>query len=328
MKAENRAAMNEGGDILVSKGWFTAFGIFQILLGSVLALVLLAILATATNSLNQGSAAFRTFYLLLVALTYTGLSALFISCGIGIMKPRRWAHRLMGIVSWIWLVCGAAGFVFALFAVSPVLRGALSEQGLPASAVSLAVALVFSISAVIYLVFPGSLSLFYSLRSVRRTVYRLDPLPSWVDACPPSVLGLSFLYAITSLTMLAVVPLGVFPFFGRAATGIAGSALFLMTAAICAWLAYGFYRLDAKAYWASVATTLIWGTSGVLTFAGGGFEGFYRAAGYTTESLALMRGYNLGPGTMAIFTALSVLAFLAYLWWVRRSFFPATEANS
>ena len=309
----------------VPRGWFTAVGIVQILLGAVLALLMVASVAMSSMVQAQGPSGHRWFSLLVTMITYGGLAALFIACGAGILKPRRWAHRLMNIVSWLWLASDAIGFVVMTLFLPGMLRGNFAEQGLPESTAGTVLTVVFVVFSILCLAVPGLVALFYSLRSVRRTVDSLDPKPSWTDACPPSVLGLAGLYALGALMSLAAFPIGAFPLFGLVISGFPASVLILASAGFSAWLAYGCYRLRPAAFWSSAASTVLMSASAVATFISSGLERFYAAAGYGPEQADMMRQFGLGAPAISWTVVVSALGFLAYLWFVRKHFLDNTE---
>jgi len=170
---------------------------------------------------------------------YYILAAVLIPLGYGHLRLRRWVRPLSLAALWGWLAIGAPLAPVVLF----VLLGA-KELG-PAGAIAAAVVLALS-----YLALPWIMIRFYRGRNVRITLEARDPGGSWVESIPTPVLTLSGLYLFFALMLhLPILFNGLFPLFGRFATGLPGIAALDLSILVLGWLAWGTIRQRRWAWW-------------------------------------------------------------------------------
>jgi hypothetical protein len=300
------------------------FGILQLLMGGGCLLFLL-LLGLSALLPRPPEAEMGTRALLPALGVYLLLSVWFVTMGIGSIRARRWARALILIAAWVWLVSGVMGMGFLGVFWDSMARSMAANGQVPAGVVSAILAVMVVVMAVIYLVIPGALVLFYGRRDVKETCERLDPAPRWTDRCPLPVLAMSLLMG----TGAVCLPLGgcyhwPMPFFGAVLTGVQGAAVSLALLLAMAWLAWLAWRLDVRAWWGSLALVVAWSASAMLTFSRLGLMQFYTRMEIPAAQLAQMRpiAEAMDPAMIPL-SAVWALALLGYLLYVRR-FFPRT----
>jgi hypothetical protein len=304
--------------------WLVVFGIVEILLGGLCALMVPAYLAiVALEGAGPGvggPASLRTaipslsFYLL--------LAVVFVWLGIGSLLARRWARTLMLMVSWIWLLCGVVVMAaFVLFA--PVLIDLLTFDASGSATLTwAAMAIVTGLLAVLYVVLPGVFVLFYRSPSVQATCEMRDPRTAWTERCPQPVLALSLSHALLAWFLLGMVAYDwAVPVFGVVWSGWRGAAVVLVCVGWCLYLAWGTYKLRVGAWWLAMALAIATTVSAVVTFRRVGEMAWYAAMGLPPEQLALLREILetrswVTSASLVVFGA----AWVAYLLRVARYF--------
>jgi MFS family permease len=306
------------------RGGMIGFGIVMIIAGCVCALfVPLMLLGQALAARTAGTAP-AYFTILPAVVLYAVLAVAFVWLGIGSILVRRWARALSLIVGWLWLVSGAMGTVMAAF-VLPKAFGAQQPSGaqLPDSFRVMVMVLTFGMLAVIMVVLPALLVLFYGNRHVKATCEARDPVRRWTDACPLPVLALSLVLGVGVLSMFPML-LGfhaVVPFFGTLASGTAGTALLLAMMAVWGYCAWATYRLKPAVWWLLVAGFGLLMISSVLTFSRVDPIEMYRLMGYPEAQLAqIEKATVLGRRTMLLFMLVGTVPFLGYLLYLRKFF--------
>lgn len=297
------------------------FGVIEILLGAAsafIALLTLLVASIASPDTGWGSLLSGLFFYALLAVCFVWL-------GIGSILCRRWARTLLLILAWSWLVAGLT-MAAVLAAVLPQMASmlGLDAQGLVAM---LAVLAVLGLPLV---VIPSALVLFYQSRHVQATFEARDPRPRWTDACPLPVLTTAVWLALGALSVVPVIFGGsaFVPLFGRLVSGRPAALWLLAGAGVSLWLAWGFWRLQRFALWASLALTLLAAVSATATFARVDFLEVYRLMGYPQEQIDAIRQIGLlGGPTMAWMMALLGVATCAFLVWLKK-FFPASSSST
>lgn len=309
----------------------TVFGILTLLLGCVCALfvplMLLGQLAAAKT--QQGSPNMAA--MLPGMLMYGGLAVALIWLGIGSIKARRWARALLLIFSWCWLVMGAFVMIFMGFLLPRVLEGVSSagasngttNHALPPGTVGVMMIVMFGIFSIIFVLLPAVWIYFYKSRHVKATCEARDPVMRWTDACPLPVLA-SCVWAMFSVPMMLLMPLaahGVVPFFGIFLTGMAGTAIYLLIAAIWAYAAWLMYQLKPLGWWLLLVVMGLFLVSSLMTYARHDVLEMYQLMGYPQAQIDQMQKMGLMSGNrMGWVTALSVLPWLGYLIFIKKYF--------
>jgi hypothetical protein len=311
-------------------GTLVAFGIFELLIGAICCLLVVFLLAGAVlmarapvpssgvqpMSLQQAAGA---------ALFYVLAAVGFAILGVGSIRARRWARTLSLIVAWMWLAGGCMGILFLILAGKGLFSSNPAMATLGPQAVPFFVGCMVVGFGALFILLPGLLVLGYGHPNVKATVEAKDPVVRWTDRCPAPVLALSLGFAFNVLFL----PLGfpyrnAFPFFGTVVTGAAGALLRLALAGICAFLAWGFYRLRTAAWWGALALWLFGIPSSFLSFRNpAGLRELYTKMGYPSAQVdQMIRLYQglFGDQTLLVLLGVVIFASLAYLLWVRRYF--------
>lgn len=252
------------------------FGALQILLGLFSFLLLLRTAATARVNVAQSLffISVVTFYLVVT--------------GIGSMRGRRWARALIAAVSGAWTVLGVFGFAL----LSIVFRQAPSAG-------------MLALFAIVGIVLPLALTLFYSSRDTALTADELDPKFRWTDRAPVPVLALCAVLAFSSVEMLINSGKETFSFFGQPLAGAPAALAMIAFGILFAHLTIQAYRLRESAWWVLLLLHVIGGVTSVMAL---------------PRSTVLLN-------QPALWTAIAAgwLAYLGFLLYVRRYFGLRTE---
>jgi hypothetical protein len=282
------------------------FGILQIIFGSVCALIVpimifgMIALAVAGEDAAEGVG---VRMVIPGILFYMLLAVWFIWVGIGSVKARRWARALILISSWVWLISGAWGFVFMLLFL-PNMYDQMGETGqIPMEMVIVMKWVMMAFMAVFYVIIPGLLVLFYRGKHVKATCEYRDPQVRWTDKCPLPVLGVSLVcaFCVVSMPYMGAYKWTV-PFFGVVLSGIPGAMVILVLTLLLAYIAWGAYKLDMKAWWCALVVLVCWFFSAIITFSCVSIESFYDKMDLPEQTLEIMKQYStLWGSTMGLF---------------------------
>jgi hypothetical protein len=315
------------------KAGLIAFGLLQLAIGGLCALLvpLMLLGAKLSAAAGQPGAPQAGLKSLVPTLTLYGLGAAwFIWLGIGSMLARRWARALIAASSWLWFASGTGGFLTMLVLLPDLFAQMGSAGQIPSRVASVIKVFLLAFMAVIYIAIPLSLALFYSSGSAKATCERRNPARAWTDACPLPVLAAVLLFGLWAVSLLGLGGYDwALPFFGAILRGPSGAAAALALSALAAYLAWGAYRLDRRAWAASVALVLVLALSVALTFARHSLSDYYAAMGLPAEQARLVTAF--GATHARFFAGLSALwfaAFLGYLLYTRRFYPPAPTRTS
>ena len=313
------------------------FGILSLIVGGICALAAmltpLGLLMARAAPRPAGVPAPDLRSLFAAVLLYALIAAVFIWAGVGSVRAKRWVRPVMVSVGWTWLLLGVSGMVYWLLALGDIdaIMAASNPGGppLPAGLRTAVVAFVTIFMAVIYLVVPGLYVWFYRSPHVRATLDHYDPSPAWTDRCPQPVLALSVGLGFAAVLSLTFLPYAVFPAFGVILTGPAAIAVILASAVVLAWLAWETFLLKPRAWWATIALSILLPLAAGVTLLRVNPLDLYRAAGFPEEQLVMLgRMQSLhGPGA-AIVTLVVGAACLAYVVYLRKHFFAPIDRHS
>jgi hypothetical protein len=302
------------------------FGILTILLGCLAGLfVPLMLIGQAMSAKATGTAA-PISTILPAVFIYGILAVALVWLGIGSIKARRWARALLLIFSWSWLVMGLFVLVFMAFLVPKMLanlpaNGTTGQPAAPQAAMVGEMIGMFLVFGVAFVILPAVWTFFYNSRHVKATCETRDPVTRWTDACPLPVLGFC-LWLLFGVPMLLIMPLaghGVMPFFGMFLTGVPGTLLCLVVAAIWSYAAWSLYKLDQRGWWLILIALCVFMLSALLTFARHDLIEMYQLMGYPQAQIEQMQKSGLLVGNrMTWLMAFSVLPFLGYLLFIKR----------
>lgn len=203
-----------------------------------------------------------------VAALYFIAAIVFIVLGIASIRARRWAREVWLSLSWIWLLTGICSLVVSCFMLPILLRDIGGDAGLAGEDVVLITVITLAALAVLYVVLPAAMVLFYRSPHVAATCRARDPRPQWTDNLPQRLLTLTLLWLLFAASVVVMPAYSwVLPVFGLIWTGGAGALGWLISTAVFVALAWG---TSQKRFWAwqgAMALTVIAAGSTVVTFA-------------------------------------------------------------
>jgi hypothetical protein len=307
------------------------FGVFQIILGLLAALMIpLVALGAFMSRLGPGGAMRPGQFISSVA-TYASLAAALMILGVGSMQMKRWARALTLVTSWYGMITGALVTVLMTAALPVAMRSALAQaqQNVPSPspalstgvmAVILTIIIIFA--AVFLVLVPIAFIIFYSRQDVAETCRRRDPVERWTDRTPLPVLGASVVLAIGAIYLFLVgVTTPLFPFFGRYLTGVPAAVCFLVTAALDAYIAMALFRLQSVGWWIAVLTVPIRLLSMALTYARADMMQAYSKIGMSDAQLKILNSNPMFRGHIFLWWGLmSMVVLFSYLLWLKRYF--------
>jgi hypothetical protein len=307
------------------RGGLIAFGVIQILLGSLCALMVpfMAVVMFAAIGLEGEEAESLSAGAIVPGiLFYVGAAVWFIWMGIGSVMARRWARALVLVTSWLWLVGGAMGVVCMAFLMPQMLSQMGEAEGMTGGVEIVFEVVMFGFMTVFYVALPAAFVLFYGSRHVKATCESVDARVRWTDRCPLPVLAISLVAGLWALCLplMGIVGWAV-PFFGVVLGGLPAAAAIVGSAALLVYVAWGACRLRVAAWWSAVGLVMAWGLSSAVTFSRVGLIEFYEKMNLPAESLDLMRTFSPRMDRwMVISMVVWVAALLGYLAFAKRFF--------
>ena len=305
------------------------FGVFQIVMGLLAALMIPFLMLGAFMSRLTPGAAMRPGQYISGVATYAFLAAALLALGIGSTQAKRWAYALTLVTSWYWLIIGALITVL-ITAVLPVTFRSVLSQAQPGTsppglstnvmAVMLTVIIVF---ATFFLVLvPLAYVIFYTRKDVAETCRHRDPVERWTDRTPLPVLGASVVLFTGALYMLLTgATLPVFPFFGQYLTGVAAAVCFLVLAAVDICVAVALFRRQPWGWWIAVLSTPIRLLSMALTYRRADMMQAYSKMGWSDAQLQMLNASPMFHSHVILWWSLMALfLFFGYLVWLKRYF--------
>ena len=305
------------------------FGILGILMGMGCALIApIAYFGPAIAAARTGAAVDHHTAFAGAAL-YGGLAVAFIWLGIGSILARRWARAIILCLSWFTLIIGLVALPAEYFALGSI-GSHLQPGGRPMApaALFLVRTITLATTSIIYIVIPGVAVLFYRSRHVRHTCEVRDPMTRWTDRCPLPVLALVLIKTFSAAMLLLIFPVygHAYPLAGLVLQGLPARILWIGVAAFMLYAAWGFYRLDLRVWWIYLIGSLALWASSLITFARIGIIEYYRQTGMPERQLEqLTNNPLLGPNLLVILSGASMLAYAAYLLFVKRYFLAVKD---
>ena len=308
------------------KAGLVLFGVLHIGLGGLCALMvplMLFGLAMSKTASSHAAQPLDTRTMVPGLALYALLAIYFVWVGVGSILARRWARALILVGSWLWLICGVSGLA-VMGLILPDMYEQMGASGqMPKSLASVMLVSTLAFMALLYVLWPGALVLFYGSKHVRGTCELRNPDPSWTDACPLPVLALSLLFGFWACSALFMSCYDwVTPFFGTLLSGPAGAFVVLCSTSLLAYLSWGTLRLSVRAWTCAVGLVFAWALSVGLTFSRHSLMDLYVKMQFPEEQLRLMKPLcEKHVPLMAAFCAVWFTVLLGYLLYVRR-FFP------
>lgn len=302
------------------KKWLVAFGIFEIIIGLIFAIILIGFIITVNmhkNSHQPMSINMQAF----VCLFYLFLAVWFIWMGIGSIKARRWARSLMLVTSWIWLIGGFGGMI-SMMLFMPDIVANMSQSGKISEAQAISIKYwILWIYTILLIVTPGVFVLFYGGKNVKATCEFRNPGQGWLDKHPLPVLAVS----IMSILAAGMILLRGFygwsmMFFGFILSGLAGAGVSLVAVLLLFYVAWGVYKLNIKAWWCAVLMTVAHTISVSITYLYADVWKMYEKMNLSEQQLEAMKKYMMSSSSSAMLAIFWGVCTLGYLLYVRKYF--------
>jgi hypothetical protein len=292
------------------------FGFLQVILGGICALLALGLAAASELTARTGGHPIQPRVAMTTNIVNQLLfAAYFITIGVGSIGRRRWARALGLIVSALWLIVGVL-----TMALLPVLLPRFKVL-IPPSGESVVIPVIITFLALIYVVVPGILFLFYRSLHVRATVEEHDRKTRWTDRVPLPVLALSVVMAFSAVACLSNAFSATLPLLGTILTGASATIICVALAGLFATLAVQLYRLKKSAWWTLLLLDIAGMVLGALTMARTDFASVFEKSGVMTPQLRAMHLEQMYKSPILWGIGLvSWAGFVAYLFYVRRFF--------
>ena len=316
------------------------FGVTQIILGLLAALMVPLIALGAFMSRVAPGGAMRPGQVVSGVVTYTFIAAALLALGIGSVRMKRWARALTLVTSWYWLILGTLGTV-SLTAVLPVtLRTALaqaqqnsagtSSPEITTGVMAVIITLVIVFFAFFLVLVPIAFLIFYSRNDVAETCRHRDPVERWTDSAPLPVLGASVAFFTGSLYSLLVgLTTPMFPFFGHYFTGIPAAGCLIALAALDLYLAIALFRLRSSGWWIAIVAAPLRMLAVAFSYSRAGLMQAYSKMGWSDEQMNMLNSSPLFRSRVVLWWGvILMMMFFGYLLWLKRYFkTPHTETR-
>ena len=319
-------------DFKDQKTGLVVFGILQIILGGICALlvpliILSMIVSTAHDNIPARSMSAGTT--IPGVMLYALLAIWLIWMGIGSIKARRWARALILVSSWFWIIGGIIGLLFMLLLMPDMYDQMGRNEQMPQAMPVIVKYLMTGFMAVIGVVIPGVLILFYGRKNVKLTCEFRDSRVRWTDKCPLPVLLVSFFFGFGAVSMLFTGFSGwVIPFFGFILSGLAGAGITLVVILLLGYVAWGTYKLSVKV-WLCAVLVIIAGTLSIgITFSRASVWDFYEKMNFPEQQLEMMKPSLIQHGsTLLLLFGILLIGFLVYLLYTKRYFETSSKES-
>jgi len=300
------------------------FGVCEILVGLLYALISLVVFVIPKPPSTNLQMPMPSMWP--IALMGIAFSSIIITLGVGTFLAKRWARKIMLILSWYGLSAGLLAILFFVFFMGSFFDTAFSSAPNMTSSTGSGVKIAMMVMmGIFYIILPGIFVLFYQSKYVLSAVEYYDPQENWMDACPTPVFAVSFISALGALSMgiLGLMILGTFLPFYPVMFPVWAIALFLLVMfAALTYISIGFYRLDMKAWWTALILVIIGSVASFFMFKMMDPMSAYQQMNVPAAQLEQMKK----SGMFDMFKSMSnvgwlmMIPYLAYLLFVRKYF--------
>jgi len=298
------------------------FGIILVLMGGLCFLAIpMMFLGVAMSSRTIGAEAISMQMVLPGAFMYAGVAVAMIWLGIGSIVCRRWARTLILIGAALWLVGGSEGFIVSMLMYPQMLEASPTSASVPPVMMNVIMAISMSINAVIFVVIPLVLTLFYKSPHVKATCEARDPKVRWTDTRPLPILALAVILGMS----VFVMPMGcinpVLPFFGTYLTGLPAVAVLLALSFGYGYAAISTFKLKIAGWWTALMLYGLSSVSAMITYLTVGIGPMYEHLKLPSKQLQMLQKVSLfeGPGSIVL-VVMYALPLFVFLFYARRFF--------
>lgn len=263
-----------------------------------------------------------------IALMELVFASVIIVLGIGTFMAKRWARKIMLILSWCGLSAGLFGILFFSFFMGSFFDTAFNSAPnmTPGVITGMKIAMMVMMG-IFYIILPGLFVLFFQSKYVLKAVEYYDPKENWMDACPTPVFAVSLFSALGSLFVgvFGLMMLSFnFPPFAGAVIPVWGIALWsLVMGAVMIYISIGFYHVDIKAWWTAIILVIIGGaTYNFIFFKMMDPMSTYQKMNIPAEQIEQMQktGFFAMYKSMSNMIWVMMAPYLAYLLFIRKYF--------
>ncbi len=312
-------------DFKDTKVRLVVLGVLQIIFGGFCALIapLMMLGMIASAAAGQDAAEKVNVRMMIPGmLLYLLMAVWFIWMGIGSIMTRRWARALILIASWFWLIGGTGAFVFMLKFLPNIYEQMGQSGKISENAAVIMKFVMLAFMAVIYVIIPALFVLCYKGRNVKATCEYRDPHVRWTDKCPLPVLAMSMVCVFWAVSLLFLWgQRWTLPFFGTIISGVPGAIVALFWILVLAYITWGMYKLDIKAWWCVLLVNIFWLLSTIITFSRVSMLDFYEKMNLPKQQMEMMKQYSTASGSIMIWLFIFwFIVVLAYLLYIRRYF--------
>jgi hypothetical protein len=316
------------------------FGVAQIILGLLAALMVPLIALGAFMSRVAPGGAMRPSQLISGVVTYAFIAAALLALGIGSVRMKRWARALTLVTSWYWLIMGTLGTVSLTAALPVTMRTALAQAqqnsaGTSSPEITTGVMAVIITVVIVFFAFflvlvPIAFVIFYSRKDVAETCRHRDPVERWTDRAPLPVLGASVAFFTESLySLLIALTTPMFPFFGHYLTGIPAAGCLAALAALDLYLAIALFRLRSSAWWIAILVAPVRMLAVAFSYGRAGLMQAYSKMGWSDEQMNMLNSSPLLRSRVFLWWGvILMMVFFGYLLWLKRYFKTPDAATS
>jgi len=277
----------------------------------------------SSASVHHGPALFSAGFNLLTA-------AFFVWTGIGTLRSRRWARLLVLAAARLWLLTGVASVcVWFAFGPTPDAIGRLAPGADVAGPVgAIVMALMTAFVMVFFVLLPGAFLWFFSRPSVVATFERHDTGRSWAESRPAPVLSMTLTLALLAATAALVAPLRVAPLFRRLVLGLPAAGVWLLLAALGAYLAWSYWQLRRVGFWGTLVAVVVVSAAALVSLTALDPVLLLEAADFPPEQIESFGWMGLTSRPVLLGgVVLSAIALLVGLARTCRYFGPARAGN-
>jgi hypothetical protein len=300
------------------RGLLIACGVVQALLGLLLLLMglMMAFIPLDAMKASQSNPLARPGMRVVIASMYVVPAVIFLTLGIGSARAKNWARIGTLILSWGWLALGVLNLAVVILVLPTVMQPSAGAPA-PATSNTLAVVITSVFLAAFFIVLPGIFLLVYHSKNVRATCQggQLASVPS--GPIIPKVLAIWMALGAASIYFCLRYPAVLF---GVLVGGIWGKVIYIATALIYAWAAYGIWKLDRRAWRATLWLQIVWTASGIITFTSHEVVQLYREMGMSAQDLAYFERLSHPMAWVMAACVLPAVVFMALLVYARKYF--------
>jgi hypothetical protein len=246
----------------------------------------------------------------------------FVWLGIGSIRARRWAQKLLLVLSWLWLVTGVLTIAISMWMIPALFRQMGLDAAVPSGAVGVVLVIVFAMLAVIFVAIPGFLVLFYRSPLVAATCRSHDPGPSRIADAPSHILSLVLIYVLGAVSVLTMPAYNfVMPFFWTVLSGFAGAVGWALVLVVLGYLAWATLDRRPRAWWAAMAATVAAALASTAAAAVVPLDSVFEKMALPKAQMEIFAAMDLpGPTVLSLLSVVMWGTLLAYLLYTKRFF--------